>query len=64
MLIPTVWEQGAVGGSPDIELIGKSAERLACNVARCRYAEFCQEHCRHDLPIQIGYAIVSARSSL
>jgi len=58
-----VW---AAGGSLDIELIGKSEERLNFNVTRCRYAEFSKElglaelgylfHCNRDFAMVKGFS--------
>lgn len=58
-----VW---ANGGSLDIELIGKSAERLDFNVIRCQYAEFFKEiglpelgylfHCSRDFGMVEGFS--------
>ena len=44
-------------GSTDIELIGKSEERLDFNVTRCRYAEFYKEL---GLP-ELGYLFLCNR---
>jgi len=56
----------AGGGSLDIDLIGKSAERLDFNVVRCRYAELYKElglpglgylfHCNRDFGMVAGFS--------
>ena len=62
-LVIGIW---AGGGSLDIELIGKPAERLDFNVVRCRYAEFFKElglaelgylfHCNRDFGMVEGFS--------
>jgi hypothetical protein len=62
-LAETVW---ANGGGLDLEVVDESAERLAFNVTRCRYAEFYRElgleelgvliHCNRDRAMVAGFA--------
>ena len=62
-LAETVW---AAGGGMDIEVLEQTADRLAFNVTRCRYAEFFQElglrdlgvliHCNRDRTMVTGFS--------
>jgi hypothetical protein len=62
-LAETVWGNG---GGLDLEVVDETADRLAFNVTRCRYAEFYKElglqdlgvliHCNRDRAMVAGFA--------